>query len=98
MAGPKVEIPGALQEMFDYERDPEGNVIRIFMKPDWAAYLSAVQQVTFSVTRAGSTAARPTSTMLRWPGMPFFDQQVGKPVWLKYATSNVWVDATGSVA
>ena len=98
MAGPNVQMPGPVSEMFDLARDEEGNVEGITMRPEWAAYLSTVQQVVYDASRAGSTSARPPSSMLRWAGMPFFDQTLGQPIFLKHASSNVWVTADGVVA
>ena len=99
MPGPNIQMPASLMEMFDYVRDENGNVLQISMRPEWASMLSGVQQVTFAGSRSGSSAARPTSSdMLRWAGMPFFDQTLGVPVFLKHASSNVWVRADGTVA
>lgn len=98
MAGPNIQMPGPVAEMFNIIRGPEGTVETIDMKPEWAAYLAAVAAVAQSGTQAGSTSTRPPSSMPRWVGMPFFDQTLGKPVFLKHASSNIWVLADGSVA
>ena len=98
MAGPNIQMPGPVAEMFNIIRGPEGDVETIDMKPEWAAFLSSVAAMSFAGSRAGSTSVRPPSTMLRWVGMPFFDQTIGKPVFLKHASSNIWVLADGGVA
>lgn len=86
--GPKVQVPTSLNPLMD----EAGN-----LKIEWANFFNAVQAHAFGASRSGSTASRPTSTMTRWIGMPFFDQQLGKMVYLKYVSSNVWVDGSGSV-
>ena len=98
MAGPNIQSPGPATPMFDIIRDEEGKVQELRLTPEWSAFFSLLAQVQFSATRSGSTSARPTSEMLRWVGMPYFDQQIGKQVFLKYATSNVWVQSDGTVS
>ncbi|WP_195264564.1 hypothetical protein [Clostridium sp. 1001275B_160808_H3] len=44
---------------------------------------------------SGSSALRPTPTYI---GQPYFDTQLGKPIWCKqFSPSVIWVDANGSV-
>lgn len=95
--GPNVQMP-SVAEMFDFERDESGAIRSMTLKPEWAALFASLQQLTFNATRSGSTSARPSSTnaIQRYPGQPFFDQSLGIPVFLKHASSNVWVDATGA--
>jgi hypothetical protein len=58
-----------------------------------------LQQITFNVSRSGPTASRPTSTTPnRFVGMPFFDTDLGLPIFLKTASSNAWVKADGTGA
>ena len=81
--------------MFTY--DDQGNIIS--MKPDWASFFNSLQQTVFAVSRSGPTSSRPMSNMDgRFVGEPYFDTTVGKPVFLKIASTNVWVDATGAPA
>lgn len=98
MAGPTVQMPGSATPMIELVRDDDGNIIDVRMRPEWVAYFSLIGQIAFSATRAGSTSARPDSNMVRWIGMPYFDQQIGKEVFLKFATSNVWVTSDGTVS
>jgi len=94
--GPNVQMPGPLSEMFDLRRDEDGNITGVIMRPQWAAYFATVSQVVFGGTRSGSTSARPPSDMLRWKGMPYFDDQLGQQVFLKHASTNVWVTSDGT--
>lgn len=97
MPGPTVTMPAAQSQMFDVITDERGNVISMQLKPEWATLFQTVQQICFAVSRNGSTSVRPTSSFeTRFEGMPFFDRTLGIPIWLKHASSNVWVDATGA--
>ena len=63
-----------------------------------AAFLQALQMAAYASTRNGSTTARPTEEFIgRYEGMPFFDRTLGYPVFLKHASSNVWVRYDGTV-
>jgi hypothetical protein len=65
---------------------------------EYANFFNTLQLVAFYSTRSGVTADRPTaSTLARWVGMPFFDTTLGKTVFLKIASTNVWVDGSGAV-
>jgi len=93
ITGPKVQMPSTLSQMF--ETDQQGSIIG--MKPEWAQFFHALQGLTFAASRNGASTSRPTSTLpWRYEGMPFFDTSLGKPIFLKNASSNVWVDATGA--
>ena len=95
IAGPKVEVPAALSQMFD--TDTNGNILAV--KPEWQSFFHALQQIAFLVSRSGPTGSRPTSTTAaRFTGLPFFDTTLGLPVFLKTASSNAWVKADGSAA
>lgn len=66
--------------------------------PEVAAFLQSLQMAAYAGTRNGSSSARPTEDFLgRYEGMCFLDRTLGKPVFLKHASSNVWIDATGAV-
>ena len=98
MAGPLLQMPAAASQVFDFSRDSKGQVITISMKPEWAAFFQSLQELTFAATRNGSTSMRPTSSFAqRFEGMPFLDRTLGQPIWLKHASSNVWIDATGGI-
>lgn len=93
--GPQIQF--SLSEIFDFQYDQEGKIIGASLKQQAASFLSSVQQVTFNVSRSGPTASRPTSSLAgRFVGMPFFDTTLGKPVFLKTASTNVWVDGAGT--
>ena len=64
---------------------------------DKAQFFNAVYQIVYAVSQNGPTASRPTSSSQRFIGMPYMDLTLGKPVFLKTASTNVWVDATGAV-
>ena len=93
ISGPKVQMPGTMSQMF--ETDGQGNIIAL--KPEWAQFFHALQGIEYAASRNGPSSSRPDSTMpFRYTGMPFFDTSLGKPIYLKTASSNAWVDATGS--
>jgi hypothetical protein len=100
MPGPNVQMPGPLSEVFDLERDENGNVRDIRMRTQWAAYFSTIAQLAHGSTRSGSTNARPahtsSSAMLRWKGQPYFDDELQKMIFLKHASTNVWVTSDGT--
>jgi len=100
MPGPNVQMPGPISDMFVLNKDEDGNVESISMEPQWAAYFATTQQLAFAATRSGSTAARPaytsTSAMLRWKGMPYFDDELQQQIFLKHASTNVWVTSDGT--
>jgi DICT domain-containing protein len=90
MAGPNVQMPPSVSQVVD----ENGHLLT-----EWASFLQALQQVSISASRNGSSSARPTSDFKgRYEGMPFFDRTLGYPVFLKHASSDVWVDATGTPA
>lgn len=98
MAGPLISMPSAVSQMFDVRYNEDGGVQGMELKPDWASFFSSLQQIASAVSQNGSTTARPTSTTIgRFEGMPFFDRSLGFPVFLKHASSSVWVDAQGNV-
>jgi len=96
MPGPNIQMPGALSEMFDLRKNEDGDIEGVTLKPQWSAYLATAAQIGFSSTRSGSTSARPTSTMLRWTGMPYFDTQLAKQIFLKHASTNIWITSDGT--
>lgn len=103
MAGPVVQMPPAVSEMFDIIRDERGAVVALNMKQDWAGLLSTLAELSTAATRNGASSDRPTSDFVtRYVGMPYFDTSLGLPVFLKTAThhasTDVWVDAAGNPA
>ena len=94
ITGPKVQMPSTLSQMF--ETDGQGNILSL--KNEWAQFFHALQGITYSGTRSGPSTSRPTSTITwRYTGMPFFDTSLGKTIFLKTASTNVWVDGAGNV-
>ena len=94
--GPNIQMPSG--QMLDIQTDDKGQVISMTIRPEWASFFQAVQQVAFGSSRNGSTSVRPTDEFRgRYEGMPFLDRTLGKPIWLKHASSDVWIDATGAV-
>ena len=98
MAGPNIQVPSAISQMLDLQTGPDGNLLSINVRPEWAALFASLQAAAYAQTRSGTTAQRPTSEMNgRYRGMPYFDTSLGFTVFLLHASSNVWVDATGGV-
>jgi hypothetical protein len=99
MPGPKLQMPSALSQMFDMTFGPEGELVSMTLKQDWATLFMGLQQIAYSATRYGTTGNRPTaSTAGRYIGMPYFDTTLGLPVFLKTASTSVWVKADGTPA
>ena len=96
IAGPKVQVPSTESDVFEFQYNSDGTIAAVTMKQGWAAFFNGVQQIAYGSTRNGPTASRPTSTASRWIGMPYFDTDLGKPVFLKTASTNVWVDGAGT--
>ena len=97
IAGPKVEMPPALSQMF--ETDEKGQILAL--KPEWASFFHSLQNIAWLESRSGPTASRPTSSTTRFVGMKYFDTSLGasgKPVFLAIASSNAWVLADGTAA
>ena len=90
MEGPKIQQPQAASPVVQ----PDSFIPSL----EYATFFNLLQIVSFYSTRAGTTAERPTATTgVRWAGMPYFDQTLGKPIWLKFTSSSIWIDATGAV-
>jgi hypothetical protein len=90
MEGPKLQQPQALSPVVQQDS--------LIPSLEYAAFFNLLQIVSFYSTRAGTTAERPTgSTGVRWVGMPYFDQTLGKPVFLKFTSSSIWVDGSGAI-
>lgn len=93
--GPRVQMPSAMSAWFT--TDGQGNITGLTQEA--AQFLHALEGLANAETRSGPTAARPTTSMqFRFIGMPYFDTDLGLPVFLKTASSSVWVKADGSVA
>lgn len=97
MAGPTLTMPPAQSQMFDIVVDAQGRLVSMTLRPEWASFFQALQQVGLAVSRSGTTALRPTDSFQeRYRGMNYFDTTLGFPVWLSIASSNVWVRYDGS--
>lgn len=57
----------------------------------WPAWFKQVYALLFGLTRSGLTAERPTKDL--WVGRPYWDSDLGIPIWWDGAD---WVDATGA--
>lgn len=66
---------------------------RWFVSSFWQKFFSDVFDALLSLQSSGATADRPTKGL--YPGRPYFDTTLGKPIW--YSGSG-WVDATGAAA
>lgn len=93
IAGPNIQIPTSLTDMFEF--DAQGKILSV--KPAWASFWSQVGQLLFAETRNGPTSSRPTSALpSRYIGMPYFDTDLGFPVYLETASSDAWVRYDGT--
>jgi hypothetical protein len=91
-------MPAAISQMIEAKFGPDGRINEVSVKPEWAAFLSTLQQLTYAQTRYGTTADRPTSaTKGRYIGMPYYDQTLGYVIFLQNTSSNTWIDANGVV-
>lgn len=66
---------------------------------EFRQWIQAVTWLIQAQQRSGATADRPRAGVVgvRWVGMSYFDTDLGKPVYLKSANPDVWVDADGGV-
>lgn len=95
--GPKIQF--SISELFDFQYDQDGGITGVSLKQQAATFFNSVQQITFNLSRSGPTGSRPTANLDgRWIGMPYFDTTLGKPIFLKTASSNAWVLADGTAA
>ena len=89
ITGPKIQIPSPLAKIVR-----EGGITSY----EWQAFLDSVQQVAYNGSRSGPTASRPTDSFKgRWIGMPYFDMDLGYPIFLKSINPDVWVDGNGVI-
>lgn len=59
----------------------------------WSAWFGQVFTMLFALGQSGTTANRPTDGL--WIGRPYFDTDLGTPIWYD---GTQWVDATGAAA
>lgn len=94
IAGPALQMPTSLSPLTNVGAD--GRPLGV--KPEWAAFFNALQQIAFCASRNGPTASRPTSAVIgRFIGMPYFDTTLGLSVFLKSINPDVWVKGDGTV-
>lgn len=90
MDGPKLQQPQALSPLIQQDSQ--------IASVEYSVFFNRLQDIAFYSTRSGTTAERPTaSSLARWVGMQFFDTTLGKPVFLKIASTNIWIDGSGAV-
>lgn len=90
--GPKFQF--TVNDLFDFQYDTNGRITGVTMNQGAATFFATVQQITFAVSRSGSTVSRPTSTApAMWVGRPYFDTDLNYPIWWD---GTQWVDATGT--
>ena len=96
MAGPTLTMPSAQSQMFEIVVDAQGRLVSLTLRPEWARFFQALQQVGLAVSRSGTTALRPTDSFQeRYRGMPYMDTTLGFPVWLSIASTSIWVRYDG---
>jgi hypothetical protein len=63
----------------------------------WLQWFSRAHAIITAGAQAGTTANRPTTGL--WIGRRWFDQSLGKPVYVKEVRpAIVWVDGSGAVS
>lgn len=60
----------------------------------WLMWFDRIHTICAAAQQAGETADRPVSRL--WIGRCYFDETLGKPVWVKSVKPVVWVDASGT--
>lgn len=63
---------------------------------EWQTWFSRNHMIVSSLQQAGTTADRPDKQL--WIGRMYFDQTLGKPVFVKSVRPTVWVDGAGTVS
>jgi hypothetical protein len=58
----------------------------------WQLWFSQVFDIVFDVSNSGTSAQRPTQRL--YPGKPYFDTDLGIPIWIN--GSGVWVNSAGA--
>lgn len=61
----------------------------------FAKWFSKAYVLLFSIQNAGATDKRPTNDL--FIGKFYYDQSLGKPIWLHSVSPIVWHDASGTV-
>lgn len=61
----------------------------------WLQWFDRIHAICAANQQSGDTASRPTARL--WIGRRYFDETLGKPVYVKSVKPAVWVDASGSV-
>lgn len=93
MSGPRISMPASISRWLQIDEAGQVSLSR-----DAAAFFATLNQIAYCASQSGGTATRPTSSVpSRYQGMPYFDTDLGFPVFLKTASTNTWVDALGEV-
>jgi len=61
----------------------------------WQEFFTGLFGTLTAMQQSGTTAQRPTRGL--WVGRPYFDTDLGYPIYLLSANPSVWVDASGTV-
>lgn len=62
----------------------------------WIGWFFRINAICQTLQQYGTTADRPTKGL--WPGRVYYDQTLGKPVWVdQVGPPIVWHDASGAV-
>lgn len=62
----------------------------------WGQWFQRIQNIVRTLNTSGPTTQRPTSNL--YIGLFYFDTTIGKPIWLRSANPNVWVDGAGTIS
>ncbi len=71
---------------------PNGEKVATWGKA-WSSWFTQAFQILFAVQQSGLTTQRPTGASQLWIGRPYFDTDLGTPIWWDGAQ---WIDASGA--
>jgi hypothetical protein len=73
---------------------PQSELVDMNRQPTlpWLQAISRIHRVAMAMQLSGTSAQRPTTNL--WVGRPYFDTDLGKPVWLKTVNPPEWIDAS----
>jgi len=65
----------------------------VIIPAGWIKWLTSLYNYVSCIGDHGTTAQRPTKNL--FIGRPYFDDDLGYPIWIKTVDPIDWVDATG---